>query len=71
MSDMVKFSSKLKPGTLEALRDFAKAENRHFAHVLEEAAARYLDEARLRPAFAAAVTAVLDDHGRLLSGLQD
>ena len=69
MARMVKFSSKLRPELLEELRAFAKTENRHFAHVLDEAVERFLAEARIRPAFEAALQEVLDEHGRLFGGL--
>ena len=71
MAKLVKFSSKLSPGLLKELRAFAKIENRHFAHVLDEAVERFLGEARVRPAFEEALQEVLDEHGPLLDGLDE
>ncbi len=69
MGDPVKFSSKMDQEVLEALRQHATETSRTLSSILTEAAARYLAEARLRPAFREAAASVLDEHAELLGRL--
>lgn len=69
MGDMVKFSSKLDEAVLSELREYAQDSGRSIASVLTEAVEEYLQRAKVRPAFRAAVDEVLDEHDELLSRL--
>jgi hypothetical protein len=68
---VVKFSSKLSAEALAGLRAYAEAHDRPVAHVLDEAVGQYLARARVRPAFVAAVEAMLDEHNEILGRLRD
>jgi hypothetical protein len=65
----VKFSSKMDAKKLRELRAVAKESGRTLSSVLEEAAAQYLEHARVRPAFRKAAMRVLDRNAELLARL--
>ena len=67
---MVKFSSKLSPEALSALRALADESGKPLARVLDEAVREYVERARVRPAFLAAAGAALDEHAALLGALE-
>lgn len=69
MADMVKFSSKLRPETLEQARQHAADAGRTLASVLDEAVAEYLARKRVRPAFREAAEQVMNRHAELLERL--
>lgn len=69
MAGYVKFSSKMRPEVLEALRQHASRSERTLASVLNEAAEAYLARAQVRPAFRAAAEQVMDEHAELLDRL--
>lgn len=69
MGDMNKFSSKMDQEVLDALREYARGQNRTLSGVLTDAARLYLDQVRVRPAFRDAAAEVLADHDELLSRL--
>lgn len=69
MRAAVKFSSKMSPKVLAALRAQAEASGRTLASLLEEAAAQYLERARVRPAFRKAAERVLDRNAALMERL--
>lgn len=69
MRAAVKFSSKMSPKVLGALRAQAEASGRTLASLLEEAATQYLERARVRPAFRKAAERVLDRNAALLERL--
>ncbi|MFW5877031.1 MAG: CopG family transcriptional regulator [Myxococcota bacterium] len=69
MAGSVKFSSKMRPEVLEALRKHAAESDRTLASVLNDAAEQYLARARVRPAFRQAAEQVMDEHAELLERL--
>ncbi|MGF1508712.1 MAG: hypothetical protein ACFB9M_04320 [Myxococcota bacterium] len=69
MSESVKFSSKMDAATLEALRAMADESGKTFSSLLNEAVQEYLERARVRPAFRAAMDEVLGAHAELLERL--
>lgn len=69
MAGSVKFSSKMQPEVLEALRKHAAQADRTLASVLNEAAEQYLARVRVRPAFQRAAEQVMDEHAALLERL--
>jgi predicted small metal-binding protein len=69
MSEMVKFAAQMDAEVLEGLREHAKETHRTLASVLTEAAAQYLDRARVRPVFREAADEVLHEHRELLERL--
>jgi len=69
MSDKVKFSSKMDPGVLDGLRDYAQANGRTLSSVLNEAASEYLAREQVRPAFRRAADEIMDAHSALLKRL--
>ncbi len=69
MAQPVKFSSKMDREVLDALRAHAAETSRTLSSILTEAAASYLAEARLRPAFRDAAANVLDEHAELMQRL--
>ncbi len=54
---------------LEALREYARDQNRTLSGVLTEAARSYLEQVRVRPAFRDATVEVLREHDELLGRL--
>ena len=69
MGEKVKFSSKMDPAVLEAIRAYAAQSDKTVASVLTEAAEQYLARLRVRPAFLEAADAVMEEHAELLSRL--
>ena len=69
MNASVKYSSKMDPKVLRALRAQAESSGRTLAAVLEEAAAQYLERVQVRPAFRKASERVLDRNATLLARL--
>jgi hypothetical protein len=65
----VKFSSKMDAKVLRELRAFASESHRTLTSVLDEAAADYLERARVRPAFRRAAERVLERNADLLARL--
>jgi hypothetical protein len=66
---MVKFSSKMRPEVLEALRRHAADSGRSMASVLSDAAEEYVARVSLRPVFRDAAERVMDEHAELLERL--
>jgi hypothetical protein len=69
MSEMIKFSSQMDQTVLEELREYARANERTLASVLNEAASEYLARERIRPAFQRAADEIMDVHADLLERL--
>ena len=69
MGERVKFSSKMDRTVLEELRQHAAETNRSLAALITEAAAQYLERARVRPAFRKHAEQVLDENAELLARL--
>jgi predicted DNA-binding protein len=69
MSETVKFSSKMRPEMLEAMRAHAAEAGRTVASVLDEAVEQYLARERVRPAFRDAAEQVMSEHAELLERL--
>ncbi len=69
MSEMMKFSSKMDPAVLQELREYARANDRTVASVLNEAAAEYLAREQVRPVFRRAADEIMDAHAELLKRL--
>lgn len=69
MSPMIKFSSQIDAQALEQLRHLARESERSLSRLLTEAVQQYLQTVHVRPAFASAVDAVLEEHADLLQRL--
>lgn len=64
-----KFATQIDETTLEELRSYAKSTGRSISGVVSEAVEEYLNRAKVRPAFRAAMRETLDDHAELLQRL--
>lgn len=69
MAEVLKFISKMDAAVLDALREYAREQNRTLSGVLTEAARNYLDQVRVRPVFRDAAAEVLREHDELLERL--
>ena len=69
MGDPVKFSSKIDPEVLEALRQHAKETGRSISSLMTEAVASYLERARVRPTFVDLAEQFMDENQELLKRL--
>ena len=69
MAKAEKFASQLDADLLRALREHAESSGRSISALLDDAVREYLERARVRPAFRAAVDEVLADHDELLERL--
>jgi metal-responsive CopG/Arc/MetJ family transcriptional regulator len=64
-----KFATQIDQNVLKELKSFVKAADRSISSVVSEAVAEYIQRAKLRPGYRAAMDEVLDEHEELLKRL--